>query len=506
VLLTILLCLILTQSRTAYAGLFCATSFLGLLFALRRRTRSRDGPKSLRPWLIVFGVVLIVTVVVYAAWRRGKIDEKLVSQAGKSLGYRWQYWQATWDLICDFAWFGTGPGNFRSHYLRYKLPESSEEIVDPHNLVLELCATSGIPAGGAMLAMLAVSIGRIMLCRPGQPSQNHATTIRGEGSGEDLDQARTLSGALRDDRTALYTAGVCAWLFAYLFASSGPATYVALILAWICGVTVLRLALPRGLADPRTFACALVGMSLHLLGSGGISMPGVAQSLWLLAALGLNAAEGNSVRLSLHSRPLARGVLLATAAGALCFVGLVVRPVMVSLAAMADAKQWMKGREWAAVQASLQRAAQADPLAAEPWLELARIHYEYWDWAKGRERQEEFGRALRSLEEAIRRSPSRLEPYVLLARLFEARAAREPAFWEKAAEGYRRCTELYPSSAVWHAQLANALWHSGDPASAMAEMRRAQELDRATPHRDKKLSDRDREIIEARLREGGVEG
>ena len=33
---------------------------------------------------------------------------------------------------------GVGPGNFRQHYLQFKLPQSSEEIADPHNLNIQL--------------------------------------------------------------------------------------------------------------------------------------------------------------------------------------------------------------------------------------------------------------------------------------------------------------------------------------------------------------------------------
>ncbi len=77
----------------------------------------------------------------------------MLSEAGKSLGYRLEYWQATWAMIGDHPWFGCGPGNFQDAYMRYKLPQASEEIQDPHNLFFEVWATAGTPA---MLALLAV--------------------------------------------------------------------------------------------------------------------------------------------------------------------------------------------------------------------------------------------------------------------------------------------------------------------------------------------------------------
>ena len=55
-------------------------------------------------------------------------------------------------------WSGVGPGNFRAAYLRYKLPESSEEILDPHNLFLEVWATAGFWALLALLAALVLGL------------------------------------------------------------------------------------------------------------------------------------------------------------------------------------------------------------------------------------------------------------------------------------------------------------------------------------------------------------
>ncbi len=49
-------------------------------------------------------------------------------------------------MIADHPWFGCGPGNFKSYYTRYKVPEASETIADPHNFLLEIAATAGVPA------------------------------------------------------------------------------------------------------------------------------------------------------------------------------------------------------------------------------------------------------------------------------------------------------------------------------------------------------------------------
>ena len=52
-------------------------------------------------------------------------------------------------------WWGVGPGNFAGPYLRHMLPTASEEIVDPHNLFLEVWATAGFLALLFLLTALA---------------------------------------------------------------------------------------------------------------------------------------------------------------------------------------------------------------------------------------------------------------------------------------------------------------------------------------------------------------
>ena len=71
-------------------------------------------------------------------------------------------------------WSGVGPGNFRYAYLRYKLPESSEEILDPHNLFLEVWATAGFGAFLALLAALILGL-RNLLGPPATPDSKSAS-------------------------------------------------------------------------------------------------------------------------------------------------------------------------------------------------------------------------------------------------------------------------------------------------------------------------------------------
>ena len=107
---------------------------------------------------IVIALFASVVVVVVTASVVGALDREMLTEAGKSLGYRLQSWQATWAMICDRPWFGCGPGQFQGYYTQYKLPEASETVADPHNFLLEIWATAGTPAARSRCWRLSASL------------------------------------------------------------------------------------------------------------------------------------------------------------------------------------------------------------------------------------------------------------------------------------------------------------------------------------------------------------
>src|SRR5262249_54045748 len=95
---------------------------------------------------VALGLVGVALVVGLAA-ATGGLDRFVFSEAFKSLSYRGEYWTASWRMLTARwarALLGVGPGNFRSFYLEYKLPESSEEIADPHNLFFDIWSSGGL--------------------------------------------------------------------------------------------------------------------------------------------------------------------------------------------------------------------------------------------------------------------------------------------------------------------------------------------------------------------------
>jgi hypothetical protein len=469
----IFLCLILTQSRTAYVGTLVQLVLLSLVFGrdLIRQLRRVLSARALK--LVAVGSCIAIVCFVLVAWRRGKIDEMVITQAAKSFGYRLQYWQATSHLIAERPWHGTGPGNFRSPYLRYKLPESSEEIADPHNMVLEVAATSGVVAGVVLVVCLVSSI--LVLWRRSVSPDGRAGPLRAAD---------------------VWVAGAAAFVFAGALSPIGATTYFRLFAVWCasCAIVNWRAAAMR--PDSRVVSIAVIGMSVHLLGAGGIGMPGVSQSLWALMAMGVNASEGGREPSVFMGRSLARSLLAGAVALWVAFVVGVLRPVTASTSALTLGRRLEGDRDWAAAEVQFRAAAELDPRSVEPWIDLSRIHYQRWRASRGRAAEEQFAQARLTLEAAHRLAPDQLEPLRLLAGLYEARGAESPALWGTAAEWYRQCVERYPASAALHARHAHALAMAGQRAAAQESARRALQLDAQTPHVDRKLTDEERRLIE----------
>ena len=97
----LLACLLLTKSRTGYL----ATLFGLALIALWA------GRKVWLNGKVLLGTVATIAVLVVAAMVVRSIDAGIYSQATKSLGYRFQYWQSSSKMIADHPLFGVGPGD-----------------------------------------------------------------------------------------------------------------------------------------------------------------------------------------------------------------------------------------------------------------------------------------------------------------------------------------------------------------------------------------------------------
>ncbi len=462
-------CLLLTKSRSAYLAVG-----LGMLWVLVSQAKPMwSGAWSrLATWLAAL-LVAGGGLVGFGLFVGG-LDWEVLSEAPKSLGYRWQYWQASLKLVADRPGLGCGPGNFGDHYTAKKLPTASEEIVDPHNLLLEVASTSGLPGLAALVGVLIVGLGP----RRRTPFATHDSPV--QRPCDTPSEFGRLAGAIA------FAVG-CG--IAYLLASlcNMPYTPATLVLAWLVGGAVLWALdcwwVPQGRLPREVSAAAGWALVVNLLAAGGWSFPGVAGSFWLLLALSESQTE-RGVRALPGTRALAWGVAAVVACLTVgCFVT-GYGPVLRAAGAMHSAELAADGKE---AIASLREAAQADPWASEPWRGLAAALIVAWDRAPTEAAWTAVQQATdRAIALRPRSSSLWLEAgdYALVVH----RRTHRPVDLARAVRCFERAVELYPNQPARVAKLALVYQLAGLPGEASTARAQALALDQLTPHSDQKLS------------------
>jgi len=481
-------CLILTKSRSAYLAAMAGVTLLAIGYW---RSAGRIG------WKLPLGVAGVAAVLVAAAIAAKGLDVLVLLEAPKSLGYRFQYWQATLGMIGDHPLVGCGPGNFQDAYTAYMLPVASEEIGDPHNFLLEVWATAGTPALLALLGVLGYFAWAVLGLRrtrlPVAADLLPEPPARRKVSPPD-EACRPI-----DSPTAVYWGAACG-LVASLglgMLGSAPPGFSAVLVGLPLGAGAVALLsgwVENGQFTPRLAAVGVVVLLVDLLATGGIGYAGVAGSLWLLMALGLNA--GADARWRNFPQPAAWATMaIALIAFILCYTA-AYDPVLTCKGLMARAE-----REPLSAEIRLVEAAAADPLSAEPYRHLALV-------ALGRWQADPTPEAFRTVE-AYQSGVERLAPnssaawFVAGEQDFAAFQRMGGAdYLTRAIAAYRRAVDLYPTNAWYHARLALAHRAGGDQAGFRREAEEALRLDRVTPHKDRKLTDELRAELKRSLLQG----
>ncbi len=528
--LVLVVCLILTKSRSAYLGLFVGTTLLAW------RARRYASPRA----LLAMGLagLCVLSALVIAGLASGRLDRQVVTQSPLSLGYRLEYWQGAWGVITGGAsaaidalrspifWWGLGPGNFAAPYLKHKLPQSSEEILDPHNLFLEVWATGGLWAAIALVAALASGIW--ILLRP-SARENEGNPPDNYGSHRRARRQRAPSGgtATGDE----FNEGVVPpFQQGWLIASAGAGWAMVVILGrlnpfegdlffrWLIlgaswmGAVLLGAPLWRRLPIPApALGAAVVAVVINLIAAGGIGIPTVALGLWSMLALGLNLRDDRSCgRLREYgSRVPAFVLALAWAAVAGTFVGQV-GPFWLSEAAIATADEAIKHRppNYERAEAAYLNAIELDRYNSRPWLQLARYYGQVWneggskfedpDWRKIPILYQKAASAPRSPDSwSLHADRARVIRHLLSVVGPRLDPIETLQYRGKIVEATRTAALLHPTSAELQARLADAsaeISMYGDAVTAATEALR---LDRLTSHLDKKLTKADRSRLEA---------
>ncbi|MBS0206824.1 MAG: O-antigen ligase family protein [Planctomycetes bacterium] len=448
-------CLLLTKSRTAWVGTACGLLVL-LLDQIRIATSFRRflWPAFWSMMLIVVGSGLVLSL--------GGLDQQVLSEAPKSLAYRLQYWQATSHLIADHPWLGVGPGNFRQHYLKYKLPEASEEIADPHNLFFEVAATGGLFSALGLAAFLTLAF---VLTRCPVESELVAASENPKNEFSVPTYWAASVAPLLAFLGTLYCWGQ--WddqllVFAVVWAA----------VAWVFFPSRrdgLRMA-TSAIDSSRAARAAAIALTIHLLGAGGIAYPAVCQLLLALLVLSLRPPVPEPSVASRWSwqRPLIGLANLVLLIG-LVLTGLI--PVLRcrGLLEAGDLAVLTPGTPGRAVAQLYQQAGRADEWSPDPW------RHQFEAANRGIQSNESFDNAVKDLAEVIRRDPYNFWPPQTLGAVWNRKwqGSKQPADLDQAVAWFRRAHELYPTNSIITADLALALESAGAATEAKRKAKQA---------------------------------
>jgi hypothetical protein len=479
--LLLVYCLVLTKSRSAWIGLVVALAFWGACsLAAARAMLSR---RTVLIGAAVGAGVLATLVVLFAvAALGGGFDVQVISEAPKSLDYRLQYWTGAMGVVREHPIFGTGPGNFRQHYLRYKVPQSSEEIADPHNLILDLWTSGGLLALVGFLGCLVFAVAPFLRRR----------TVE-ETNGPAPQQADPAAWTAVVPGVA---AGFLLAVFAPVVSASGDFDRWTglLFCGWLLVFAVLRRDLGTAPLSAAALGGAALGLLVHLLGAGGIEMPAVVQLFLVLAVLAFATVPGAAI--TRESRNL---VLAVGGAAIVLFISCLVTatlPVLNRRALVGSGEQalMMDGDVSRAIR-DFGAAALRDPFSPDPSEKLADAFFSRWQAGRtAATATDDFAKAVASLKVAIQLDSDNPRLYRRLGEASLAKFARssDPQDAAAAADSLAQAVERYPNDSSLRAVRATALSDAGQAGKAKDEAARALKLDQINHqcgHTDRYLPD-----------------
>ncbi len=131
------------RSRSATLAMLIAW---GLLLIVASRILDRQ--RKMLGWgllgLLVVGGAGAVFLALFG-------NREWFEEAPASLAFRFQYWRSTWQMVLDHPLFGAGPGNFQAIYERYREASATEQIAEPHNFLMETLAAGGFIGLGLLI-------------------------------------------------------------------------------------------------------------------------------------------------------------------------------------------------------------------------------------------------------------------------------------------------------------------------------------------------------------------
>ncbi len=472
-------CLVMTKSRTAFLGLLVAGGVYWFV--------GKTGPRFRTGAIAAITVALAGIALLSVALLTGLIDSQVISEAPKSLKYRLEYWVATSQLILDHIWLGVGPGNFRPNYLRYKLPGASEEIVDPHNLLLDVWANAGVFAWAGLMALLIWGV------RTGWRA------VVAESDPRALDRPLPMLRWSEGVLCSLAGPALVTLQQVAFGAGADGSMWVILIACSFVGGWLTSLS--SGFRVAPVWA-AWLALSLHLCGAGGIAMPAILQ-VWalLLACLVTSPSRLKSEPdetpapsgVTSLALPVSLGLALGCGVLGLVCLRTSLIPNTLCRAEISLALDTMaRTGNHRQVERQLIAAAEFDRLNPEPWVWLLQLRAKSEAGVLSDETQE-------AGTEARLRNPESPLTYELLGDLSAKVEPATPESQSAAIRWYREAAKRYPNSARIRSSLALAQLRAGHREAAAQEAKHALHLDdlnQSAGHVDKVLPPETRKILE----------
>jgi hypothetical protein len=453
----------------------------------------------------------------------------LFSREGPGLAGPLEQWRLSWDVISTEHWLGVGPGNFSRHVTRFLQP-TSPDVSDAGSFVLQVWSDAGFFALAALLLAVGVFFFRTL----------SILSPRHERLRDESNEPDTLGVS---PRWEFYEGGMAGLVLGFVMRSLPLAPEEIKTEAVIAGMRAVvwfgAFALVYGIrwsGATRILACVagVATLLIHAALAGGSNVPGLAQPMWILAALALNG---------LPEQPLSWGNTVVERLLILGFTGLAAllcyfqsfQPMVDSAgsnrAALSVGQSYLDARGFRipiyvgdkqqksadvlrAIIRELQTASNADPQNARLLVDLANwngeLFADYPDTQTGIKARLDAGEAARKAQQLDPLGPAGFlaEARIQLltarqARFITPRTGADPTDIAQSSDAalglFAKLVKSDPNNPRLLAQLAEAYVTVGDEKQGRINAQGALSLNAQTTADSRRLTDRQREHLRQRI-------
>ena len=476
--------LVLTRSKGAFVGLFCAAAIFTAVHLFGARLKAHK-----RAILIVCLLLCVVSVwwITSHGLRHGQLP------GGGSMLVRWQYWHASAKMYSDHPVTGVGPGNFGHFYPHYKPAAALESVADPHNFPLSILTQYGPLGLAGFLAMIFIPLWRMISPNAAEPS------AKTEGRQPTFSTLATgylvvASAALLLIRPLLMGGSPAETLDVIIYVI--VTVYIAPVAVFIIGFMLLAGPLRKGQpAKQETpnatttviLSCAILAVALHNLIDFAIFEPGVLTAFWGIIAclVAMNSQTNARPQVVIKSAPLSRAlVLTAGFVTGVAYLSYVLVPVASSTAKTQRANRAISAGQFEYAHQLLGQAAEDDPLSTAALALNARLYLHRFEGLSPNRSRDLLLWAAECLQAAIERNDAAFKNFERLTDVYgslaEISTGTERTDWlSKAFDTALLAVERYPGCGRLHFKLARIAEQSDKTDVAIEHYSKAIEIEDA---------------------------